>query len=73
MKVFRIQGTVLMGRNKQKFTKEIIIKNKKTAEEKIFCELGSKHKANRRNINIEKIVEISKDDVTDTIIKGELG
>lgn len=72
MKIFRISGTVLMGRNKQKFTKELISKNKKTAEEKIYCDFGSKHKANRRKINIENIKEISYDDVTNPIVKGEL-
>ncbi len=61
-----------MGKNKQKFTKEMISKNKKTAREKIYCDLGSKHKANRRNINIEKIEVINKEDVINPIIKGEL-
>lgn len=72
MKIYRVSGTVLMGRNRQKFTKELISKNIESAKEKIYCEFGSKHKANRRNINIEKIEEITREEAKNPMIKGEL-
>ena len=72
MKIFKITGKVKMGRNLQKFTREIISKNKKTVKEKIYCEFGSKHRANRRNIHIDLIEEITKKEVKNSIVKGEL-
>jgi large subunit ribosomal protein LX len=71
MKAFKITGTFKMGRNKnQFFTKEVIANNKNQAKEKIYSDLGSKHKIKRNFIDIVKVQEISAKEVTSPLIKG---
>jgi large subunit ribosomal protein LX len=71
MKAFQIIGTFKMGDTKnQPFTKQIVASNKKQAEEKIYSNIGGKHKIKRTLIKINKIDEISGDDITDPLVKG---
>ncbi len=72
MKVFRAKGTFRMGREWQKFTKEIIDESDEGAREKVLSILGSKHRVMRTNIDIDEITEISPDEAEDTVIKGIL-
>jgi large subunit ribosomal protein LX len=55
---FRIKGKFMMGERMQPFTKEIAALNQKNAIEKIYCDLGSKHRVKRNKIIIEEIKEI---------------
>jgi large subunit ribosomal protein LX len=73
MKIYKITGTFLMGDAHQQFTKEVLGKGKSDATERLYSELGSKHKVNRRNISIEKITEIKPEKVEDPIIKYKAG
>ncbi len=73
MKAFKITGTFKMGRNKdQPFTKEVLATNKNQAKEKIYSDLGSKHKIKRNFIDIAKVQEISADEIESPLIKGLL-
>jgi len=73
MKAFRITGTFKMGMLKnQKFTKEVLADNQNKAKEKIFSELGSKHKSKRSLIVIGKVQEIKPDEIESPLIKGIL-
>ena len=73
MKAFKITGTFKMGSVKnQPFTKEVLATNKNQAKEKIYSDLGSKHKIKRNFINIAKVQEISADEIEDPLIKGLL-
>jgi large subunit ribosomal protein LX len=71
--VFRITGNFRKGKKIQKFTKELLVKNKQEAEEHVLSIMGSKHRAKRKEITIEKIEKIPHDKVTDLIIKQQLG
>jgi len=73
MTVFRVTGNFRKGKKRQIFTKEICVKNKQEAEEYVFSIIGSKHRAKRREITIEKIEKIPNDKVTDNIIKQMIG
>ena len=73
MKAFKVTGSFDMGRVSQKFSKEIISKDKKEAEEFILSDLGSKHKVKRYQIKITEVKELKPDEVTDTIISFKLG
>ena len=73
MKAFKVTGSFDMGRVSQKFSKEIISKDKKEAEEFILSDLGSKHKVKRYQIKITAVKELKPDEVTDTIISFKLG
>ena len=73
MKAFRVTGSFKMGRNFQNFSKEVISKDKKEAEEITLSDLGSKHKVKRYQITVKEIKELKPDEVTDTIISYKLG
>ena len=71
--VFKVTGNFRKGKKSQIFTKEICGKNKQEAEEHVLSIIGSKHRAKRREITIEKIEKIPNDKVTDIIIKQMIG
>ncbi|MFO7619238.1 MAG: 50S ribosomal protein L18Ae [Thermoplasmata archaeon] len=73
MKAFKVTGSFKMGRKSQNFSKEVIALDKKSANETILSELGSKHKVKRYDISIKEIVELKAEDVTDSIISHKLG
>jgi len=68
MKVFRVNGTFRMGRNLQKFTKEVLEESEGSAEEKVLSIIGSKHRVKRTNIDIKEIKEIPEDEVENQYI-----
>ncbi len=49
-----------MGRLMQKFSKEVSANNEKNALEKVYADLGSKHKVKRRFIKIEEVKELGE-------------
>jgi large subunit ribosomal protein LX len=70
-KIYRIHGKFVMGdNNSQVFTKELKAINEKDIHERIYSEFGSKHRINRNQIKLDKIEEISLDEVTDPLIKS---
>lgn len=70
MRAYRVSGTFPMGMVKnQKFSKEVLGSSKEEAIERIYSELGSKHKIKRRFIKIEDVREIKSEDVQDPVIK----
>jgi large subunit ribosomal protein LX len=69
-KIFRIKGKFMMGNGLQPFTKELKGIKKEDILEKIYSDFGSKHRISRSKIIIDEIIEISKDDVQDPIIKA---
>jgi large subunit ribosomal protein LX len=71
--VFKVSGSYKKGKRSQKFFKEILIENKDNAKEYILSVIGSKHRVKRREIKISNIEKISKDQVTDPIIKQMIG
>ena len=73
MKAFKVTGTFKMGREKQAFTKEVACERKEEATELIFSDLGSRHKVKRYNIKIEKVEEISPDDINDSVVAFKAG
>lgn len=69
MKVFRTTGKFKMGREWQKFSKEVVEDNAEKAEDKILSLFGSKHNVQRTNIKIDEIQEITEDEVEDPFIQ----
>jgi large subunit ribosomal protein LX len=69
-KIFRIQGKFMMGGSFKPFTKELKAIKEQDILEKLYSDFGSKHRIGRNKIIIEKIEEISADDVQDPIIKS---
>ena len=69
VKIFRIVGMIDKPNWKTNFKKEIRALKPEDAVEKIYKELGSKHRAKRFQITISEVQEISIEEVTDPIVK----
>ena len=69
VKVFRITGKIDKPNWKTNFKKEVRALKPEDAVEKIYKELGSKHRAKRFQIKVLEVKEISSEEVTNPIIK----
>jgi len=69
VKVFRIAGKINKPNWKTNFKKEVRALKPEDAVEKIYKELGSKHRAKRFQIKILEVKEIPPEEVTNPIIK----
>ena len=58
MQAFRVSGTAPFGSQRQKFKMDLVAESADDAEHRCYSIIGSRHKANRRSINIESISEI---------------
>ena len=58
MKAYRVSGIAPFGSMRQKFSLEFAAENKEDAEHQAYSVLGSRHKAKRRPIKIDKVEEI---------------
>jgi len=71
--VFRIYGYMLIGHDSvpewRKFVKEIRALKLEHALEKLYSELGSKHKVKRAHIKILKVEEIPPDQAIDRYVR----
>jgi large subunit ribosomal protein LX len=58
IKTFRIKGQFRQGLEWQVFTREIRALSKAQALERIYSEIGSKHKVKRNLIRIFEVIEL---------------
>jgi len=74
VKIFRVVGKITKPNFQTDFRKEIRALKPEQAVEKIYREIGSKHRVKRFQIKILKVEEISAEDATDpTVRKLALG
>lgn len=79
MKVFRVIGEIRKPNWKTPFEKEVVALKLEHAIEKVYTELGSKHRVKRFHIKIDKVEEIAPNEVEDPLIRkllageGEIG
>jgi len=79
VKVFRVIGEVRKSNWKTPFEKEVVALKPEHAVEKVYTELGSKHRVKRFHIKIDKVEEIAPNEVEDPLIRkllageGEIG
>lgn len=71
MKAFRVSGTFMMKPGWQPFSKDVLAESEARARERILSDLGSKHRASRRQIRIDKIVEIKPDEIEDPLLRQQ--
>ena len=70
MKAFRVIGSFKIDKQKwQDFKVEVAAEDVEGATEKVLSTLGSRHRLNRKEIQISDIVEISGDDIGDQMVK----
>lgn len=58
MDAYRIKGSVPMGREVQVFTMDVVAENNDDATHRVYSIIGSRHKVNRRTVNIESCEKI---------------
>ena len=69
MKVFRVTGEILKPNLKTSFSKEIVAAKSEHAVEKVYAELGSKHRVKRFHIRIVNVEEIPPDQIENPLLK----
>jgi len=69
VKVFRVLGEIRKPNLKTPFSKEVIALKPEHAVEKVYTELGSKHRVKRFHIKINKVEEVAPQDVEDPLIR----
>jgi len=69
IKVFRVRGKITKPNWQTNFQKEIRALKQEEAVDRLYKEIGSKHKAKRFQIKILKVEEIKPEEVTDPALK----
>jgi len=62
VKLFRVTGKITKPNLKTEFQKEVRALKQEQAVEKVYMELGSKHKVKRFHIKILKVEEVSPEE-----------
>lgn len=69
MKIFRVTGEIHKSNLKASFKKEVIALKPEHAIEKVYTELGSKHRVKRSHIRITSVEEVQPEDIKDPVLK----
>ncbi|MEM3789393.1 MAG: 50S ribosomal protein L18Ae [Candidatus Bathyarchaeia archaeon] len=69
VKIFRVTGEIRKPNLKTHFRKEVIAIKPEHAIEKVYTELGSKHRVKRFHIKITSVNEISPQEIEDPLIR----
>jgi large subunit ribosomal protein LX len=69
MKIFRVTGEIHKPNLKTPFKKEVIALKPEHAIEKVYTELGSKHRVKRFHIRITSVEEVQPEDIKDPVLK----
>lgn len=73
LKVFRIRGEIRKPNWETPFAKEVVAVKPEHAIEKVYTELGSKHRAKRFHIKILSVEEIKPEEIENPILKKLVG
>ncbi|MCL2147997.1 MAG: 50S ribosomal protein L18Ae [Methanomassiliicoccaceae archaeon] len=73
MKAFRITGSYADPRKRQAFSIEASAEDEAAVREKALSVLGSKHRLKRWEIDITEITELSPDQITNQVVRYEVG
>jgi len=69
MKVFRVSGEIRKPNLKTSFKKEVIALKSEHAVEKVYAELGSKHRVKRVHIKIVSVQEVPSEEIENPLLK----
>jgi large subunit ribosomal protein LX len=69
LKVFRITGEINKPNLNTTFRKEIVAAKQEHAVEKIYAELGSRHRVKRFQIRIDGVEEVSPENIENPLLK----
>ena len=69
MKAFKVTGEISKPKLKTPFVKEVLADKSEHAVEKVYSEIGSKHRVRRCHIKITEVQEVSADQIDNPILK----
>jgi large subunit ribosomal protein LX len=69
MKVFKVTGEINKPELRTSFSKEIIADKSEHAIEKVYAEIGSRHRVKRHHIKIISVKEIPAVEIENPILK----
>jgi large subunit ribosomal protein LX len=69
MKVFRVTGKIYKPNLNTDFTRELIADKPEHAEEKIYAEIGSRHRVKRCHMKVIKVEEVPPEEVENPVLK----
>jgi len=69
VKVFRVIGEIRKPNLETPFKKEVVAIKREHAVEKVYAELGSRHRVKRFQIKILKVEEVPPEDIENPMLK----
>jgi len=69
MKAYKVTGEIEKPRLSTPFVKELVADKKEHAIEKVYAEIGSRHRVKRCHIKINSVEEISAEQIENPILK----
>ena len=69
MKVFKVTGKIYKPNLATEFVKERIADKPEHAEERVYAEIGSRHRVKRCHMKVTSVEEIQPDDIENPILK----
>jgi large subunit ribosomal protein LX len=69
VKVFRVIGKIRKPNFQTEFRKEVRALKPEDAVEKVYMELGSKHRVKRYQMTISKVEELSPEEIENVLVK----
>jgi large subunit ribosomal protein LX len=69
LKVFRVTGEINKPNLMTSFAKEMVAAKPEHAVEKVYAEIGSKHRVKRFHIKILGVEEVPPEEIENTILK----
>jgi len=69
LKVFRVTGEIKKPNLATPFAKEVLASKPEHAVEKVYAEIGSKHRVKRYYMKISAVDEISPEDIENPVLK----
>jgi len=69
LKVFRVTGEIKKPKLATPFAKEVLASKPEHAVEKVYAEIGSKHRVKRYYMRISKVEEVQPDEIENPVLK----
>jgi large subunit ribosomal protein LX len=69
LKVFRVTGEIRKPNLKTPFKKEVLAAKPEHAVEKVYAEIGSKHRVKRHHMKILAVEEVAPENIENPILK----
>lgn len=69
MKVFRVTGEIRKPNLTTPFAKEVLADKPEHAVERVYAEIGSKHRVKRFYMKVLKVEEVSAEDIANPVLK----